>query len=128
MIQGYRLAGKGYPPKGSRPRQPACSTEELSKKFRLMEWGPSCIGYFAADVGYGSRPCENSTRYNRTRNFGLYGHAESEKTQNFVFSSALRPNQISFSHGQDPKATSNRLKATMIPLFIAAGPRDVGVR
>jgi hypothetical protein len=19
-----------------------------------MEWGPSCIGYFAADVGYGS--------------------------------------------------------------------------
>jgi hypothetical protein len=34
---------------GSRPRQPACSTEEQS---RLMEWGPSCIGYFAADVGY----------------------------------------------------------------------------
>ena len=23
--------------------------------------------------------CENSTRYNRTRNFGLYGHAESKK-------------------------------------------------
>ena len=21
-----------------------------------MEWGPSCIGYFAADVGYGSKP------------------------------------------------------------------------
>ena len=53
MIQGYRLAGKGFP-KGSKPRQPACSTEEQSKKFRLMEWGPSCIGYFAADVGYGS--------------------------------------------------------------------------
>ena len=46
--------------------------------------------------------CENSTRYNRTRNFGLYGHAESKKTQKFVFRSALRPNQISFSHGQDP--------------------------
>ena len=45
MIQGYRLAGK------------ACSTEEQSKKFRLMEWGPSCIGYFADDVGYGSK-CE----------------------------------------------------------------------
>jgi hypothetical protein len=55
MIQGYRVAGKGFvPPKGSRPRQPACSTEEQSKKFRLMEWGPSCIGYFAADVGYRS--------------------------------------------------------------------------
>lgn len=46
-------SGQGVPPKGSRPRQPACSTEEQSKKFRLMEWGPSCIGYFAADVGYG---------------------------------------------------------------------------
>src|ERR1700727_1877199 len=47
--------------------------------------------------------CKNSRRYNRTRNFGLYGHAESKKTQKFVFRSALRPNQISFSHGQDPK-------------------------
>src|SRR5262245_43851795 len=46
--------------------------------------------------------CENSTRYNRTRNFGLYGHAESKKMQKFVFRSALRPNQISFSHDQDP--------------------------
>jgi peptidoglycan/xylan/chitin deacetylase (PgdA/CDA1 family) len=30
-------------------------------------------------------------------------HAESKKTQKFVFRSTLRPNQISFSHGQDPK-------------------------
>src|SRR5580704_6887154 len=50
--------------------------------------------------------CKNSTRYNRTRNFGLYGHAESKKTQKFVFRSALRPNQISFSHDQDLKRTS----------------------
>ena len=49
--------------------------------------------------------CKNSTRYNRTRNFGLYGHAESKKTQKFVFRSALRPNQISFSHGQTRIAT-----------------------
>jgi len=42
--------------------------------------------------------CKNSTRYNRTRNFGLYGHAESKKTQKVIFGSALRPNQISFSH------------------------------
>ena len=47
--------------------------------------------------------CENSTRYNRTRNFGLYGHAETKKTQKVVFLSVLRPNQISFSHGQGPK-------------------------
>jgi len=36
--------------------------------------------------------CKNSRRYNRTRNFGLYGHAESKKPQKFVFRSALRPN------------------------------------
>ena len=46
--------------------------------------------------------CKNSAGYNRTRNFGLHGHAESKKTQKFVLRSALRPNQISFSHGQDP--------------------------
>jgi hypothetical protein len=49
--------------------------------------------------------CKNSRRYNRTRNFGLYGHAESKKTQKFVFRSALRPNQILFSHDQDPFET-----------------------
>ena len=49
--------------------------------------------------------CKNSAGYNRTRNFGLYGHAESKKTQKFVFRSALRPNQISFSHDQDPMRT-----------------------
>jgi hypothetical protein len=46
------------------------------------------------------------TGYNHTRNFGLYGHAESNKTQKFVFRSVLRPIQISFSHDQDPSATS----------------------
>ena len=50
--------------------------------------------------------CKNSTRYNRTRNFGLCGDAEGKKTEKFVFRSALRPNQISFSHNQDPKLTS----------------------
>jgi hypothetical protein len=30
----------------------------------------------------------------RTWNFGLCGHAESKKTQKFVFRSALRPNQM----------------------------------
>ena len=52
--------------------------------------------------------CKNSRRYNRTRNFGLYGHAESKKTQKFVFRSALRPNQILFSHAQDPHEKSCR--------------------
>ena len=49
--------------------------------------------------------CKNSRRYNRTRNFGLYGHAESKKTQKFVFRSALRPNQISFSHSKAREAS-----------------------
>jgi hypothetical protein len=38
---------------------------------------------------------ETSTRYNRTRN-KPYGHAERKKTQEFAYSSALRPNQICF--------------------------------
>ena len=46
--------------------------------------------------------CKNSARYNRTRNFGLCGDVEGKKTEKFVFRSALRPNQISFSHNQDP--------------------------
>ena len=54
--------------------------------------------------------CKNSTRYNRTRNFGLYGHAESKKAQKFVFRSALRPNQISFSHDQGPSPTSGNVQ------------------
>jgi hypothetical protein len=57
---------------------------------------------FALSELFRFRPwlCKNSAGYNRTRNFGLYGHAESKKTQKFVFRSALRPNQISFSHDQ----------------------------
>jgi hypothetical protein len=60
------------------------------------------------DSGFDPRLCKNSTRYNRTQNFGHYRHAESKKTQKFVFRSALRPNQISFSHSQDPKAAVSR--------------------
>ena len=37
--------------------------------------------------------CKNS---DRTRNFGLYGHAESKKKQKFVFRSALRPIRFRF--------------------------------
>ena len=38
------------------------------------------------------RPCENSTRYNRTRNFEACGHAQSKKMQKFLLRSALQPN------------------------------------
>jgi hypothetical protein len=36
--------------------------------------------------------CENSTRYNRTRNFEACGHAQSKKMQKFLLRSALQPN------------------------------------
>jgi hypothetical protein len=39
MIQGYRLTGKGFPPKAQ---------GHVSQPVQLK------IGYFAADVGYGS--------------------------------------------------------------------------
>jgi hypothetical protein len=42
---------------------------------------------------------------NHTRNFGPCGHAKSKKTQKFIFRSALRPNQILFSHNQDRMLT-----------------------
>jgi hypothetical protein len=48
------------------------------------------------------RLCENVARYNCTRNFEACGHVQSEKMQKFVPRSALRPNQILFSHDQDP--------------------------
>ena len=62
--------------------------------------------------------CKNSAGYNRTRNFGLYGHAESKKTQKFVFRSALRPNQISFSHDQDPQERCSALNCCCAKLGI----------
>jgi hypothetical protein len=40
----------------------------------------------------GPRPCENSTRYNRTRNFEACCHAQSKKMQKFLLRSALQPN------------------------------------
>src|ERR1700747_3370773 len=36
-------------------------------------------GSDAAKRRFGPWLCKNSARYNRTRNFGLYGHAESKK-------------------------------------------------
>jgi hypothetical protein len=49
--------------------------------------------------------CKNPKRYSGTRNFWPCGHAGEQKTQKSVFRSALRPNQISFSHNQDPERT-----------------------
>jgi hypothetical protein len=61
-------------------------------------------------VRSGSRLCENSARYNRTQNFEACGHAQSKKMQKFVSRSALRPNQISFSHSLGQKETKKHVR------------------
>jgi hypothetical protein len=71
--------------------------------------------------------CKNSTRYNRTRNFGLCGDVEGKKTEKFVFRSALRPNQISFSHNQDPIRTladcdASRFEEDILPTWYRYQP------
>jgi hypothetical protein len=43
------------------------------------------------------------------------GRAQSKKTQKFVLRSALRPNQISFSHSLDPEQKSARLVGSAVP-------------
>ena len=53
--------------------------------------------------------CKNSRRYNRTRNFGLYGHAESKKRKNL--SSARHYDQIRFRF-HTTKAQSRRSERT----------------
>jgi hypothetical protein len=58
-------------------------------------------------------------RYNRTRNFEPYGHAENKKTQKFVFRSALRPNQISF---RTAKTQSGRRLSNLLWRATAAHP------
>jgi hypothetical protein len=64
-----------------------------------------------------SRLCENSARYNRTRNFEACGNAQSKKTQKFVRRSTLRPNQFSFSHslGQNEPPNHDRRSAPPPP-------------
>jgi hypothetical protein len=67
-----------------------------------LNWHQADIWAALMNVGFRVRPCENSTRYNRTRNFEACGHAQSKKMQKFLLRSALQPNQISFSHGLGP--------------------------
>jgi hypothetical protein len=66
---------------------------------RPVRDGRACI--FLRLLGLGlllSRACENSARYNRTLNFEACRHAQGKKMQKFDLRSALRPDQISFSH------------------------------
>jgi hypothetical protein len=61
------------------------------------------------NVSYGPRLCENSARYNRTRNFEACGHAQSKKTQKFILQTrppalqkrAARPRPQGQTHSPD---------------------------
>jgi hypothetical protein len=67
-------------------------------------------------LAIGPRLCENSTWYNRTQNFEACGRAQSNKTQKFVLRSALRPNQISFSHSLGQEQTPVIRPASRYPM------------
>jgi hypothetical protein len=64
-------------------------TKCLAAKARR---GLPVSGGATAATAHGTRPCENSTRYNRTRNFEACGHAQSKNMQKFLLRLALQPN------------------------------------
>jgi hypothetical protein len=79
-----------------------CETECLQLTAANVSSGSKPVGYSVtamsafvscrhsavqALVGNGPRLCENSARYNRTRNFEACGHAQSKETQKFILRS-----------------------------------------
>jgi hypothetical protein len=74
-----------------------------------------------ASEAYDPRLCENVERYDCTRNFEACGQVQSKKMQKLVFCSALGPNQISFSHSQDPQETSLHRSKLPTPLIHLVG-------
>src|SRR5262252_6972231 len=104
--EGLRLKGQPSSRTGENsPYGMIGGIEETSASFEAR----------SAPRSYPTWLCKNATRYNRTRNFEPYDRAESKKTQKFVFRSALRPNQISFSHSQDPEKTWRRRRPVLLP-------------
>ena len=55
-------------------------------------------------------------------NFEAYGRVESRKMRKFVLRTALRPNQIEFSHSLGPRPTPRGLRAAS-PLTEVHRPR-----
>jgi hypothetical protein len=52
------------------------------------------------------------------------GHAQCKQMRQFVFCTALRPNQIEFSHSQDPQLTSDVQCSRLSGCRMAAVPAD----
>jgi hypothetical protein len=109
--------------------------------FRSRRWGgvggaigtmaaaagpPQKAGAAAVGCGFCPGPslCENSTRYKRTLNFEACGRAQSKKTQKFVLGSALRPNQISFSHSLGQKRSSCDSSSAETSNILAHAPEE----
>ena len=61
-------------------------------------------------AGLPAHLCENSARYNSTRNFEACGPAQSEKTQKFILRSALRPCQVEKKCRVPPTANNECLE------------------
>jgi hypothetical protein len=77
-------------------------------------------------VRCGSWLCENSARYDRTRNIEACGYVQSKKSQKFVVRSALGRNQFSFSHSQVHMPTIiPRRPAASVSMQMIARSRDV---
>jgi hypothetical protein len=76
------------------------------------------------NCGRGPWLCENTTRYKYTGNFEVCGHAQCQANAKFTFCSALRPNQISFSHDQDPERSlaGSKSRSAASPYLILANP------
>jgi len=79
------------------PRRSPLISEDLTRLQRAhspIRAMSACVPTAGISLNrrFGPRPCENSTRYNRTRNFEACGHAQSKKMQKFLLRSALQPN------------------------------------
>ena len=73
------------------------------------------------------RPCENSTRCDKTIIFGTYRRPDIGKTWKFVVHGALRPNQIEFPHGLLDLCTHGRASkaATIAAMATFTLPADL---
>jgi hypothetical protein len=85
---------------GRRMRGDGCAASHPQPSLLLVTQLATIADTEAGDPGICNGPilCEKSARYICTLNFEGCGHAESKKALKFVLRTALRPNQIEFSH------------------------------
>jgi hypothetical protein len=89
-----------FPRKRSPDAGDGCTADHRQPGLLLVAELAPIADAGAGDPGIcnGPRLCERSSRYICTLNFERCGHVESKKALKFVLRTALRPNQIEFSH------------------------------